>query len=290
MGKIYIVCETSTEIRVYNGKTFNEEKSIHVAEIIEPNDITAHDGCLYILDKLHIILLHLEPYKVEEWLPIVNKGYRKLSITSDGCLVMLGKNDIGNVTRIVKYNPAPATSIRATINLEDLHLPCPRHALEIEPDKFIVSYGKNTSDHGICIFTYTNDLITERILVWNRPTVTSKEDERTENESLLISNNNVIKENNDVRNENEDMNADNDSVKNPCYLAKDDAENVFVADTGNCQVVIMDRNRKTKDVIRYDETFKPIRLWFHTEEGVNKTGLLIVGQMQGYLDIYSVNL
>jgi len=259
MGKIYVVCKRSTEIHVYDAKTFYKETSLTVDFLCEPNDIATHNDCLYILDSACIILRYFEPnYKVEKWLTMASKHYRKLSIASDGRLIMI----CDYPQSIDIYDPALLSSKPETINLIDLHLPhFLRHVIEMDPDRFIVSYGKKSGDDsGILEITRGINgklFITKQFPVVNTLSVNGREDDA--------------------------------SMCTPCHLAKDGAGNIFVANKD--RVTVLNRYFEVQDVINYRPSlnkFKPIRLWFHPEEANGTDGLLIVGRRMYWVDVYNV--
>jgi len=254
INKIYLVCVKSTEIHVYDAKTFDKETSL-TEDLSDPSDIAAHNDCLYILDPAYILLRYFEPnYKVQKLSVIANKRYRKLSIASNGRLIMV--NDFPPSIDI--FDPPLSSSKLKTINLEGLDLPrYPRHVIEIESDTFIVSYGKLSNDNGLSEITRINEKIS---ITKKFPVVTT----------LHL-----------------DGREDDDSMLSPGHLTKDGAGNIFVADSGKYRVTILDRNFKVIDVISYNK-FEPSRLWFHSEEANGTDGLLIIGRCTGWVDVYKV--
>jgi len=161
--RIYVICEPSKCIQVYDAITYERLQDIQLKMRDQEYwflDIASciKQSCLYINDCLKKCVWRVTVEDTtqtwDEWINTAGQWYVKtLSITSDGKLLMIG----GKPARLDVYGLD--SSLERTIPLSG-EIDEPRHAMQVESGNYIISYGWYASPRrGVCEVTETGHVI-----------------------------------------------------------------------------------------------------------------------------------
>lgn len=251
-NEIYVLCK-SYEIHVFEDQyPFRLQKQIGIREISYPNDIESSEkkNCLYVCDYNGCCIWKItretdDKFKIMKWLAIDNRTIA-LSVNSDGQLLVVSA--FSQTLLIFGSDAEIIRSIELPEYIEDL-----RHAVESSIGNFIILHFLMIDEEREAKLSLSE---------WESNWVVSEltRDGQMITRSFIPSN-------------------EMQQMKKPFYLSLDSDDRVFVADTGNGGVVLLDSDLKWNQIhcpnieeMEETKVVDPWRLYFDKE-----TRQLIVG-------------
>ena len=268
-NEIYVLCASSPSssdvIRVFEDRIpFLLQKTIEVKEIKYPRGIGSTDkgNCLYVCDSEEKCVWKMtretdDQHKIIKWLTTDYEPYT-LSVSSDGQLLVV------NLSSILMIYGSDAELIRSIQLPRDIENPF--HAVETSIGNFIIihewveeekresgSSGREETMWGVSELTRDGQMVIRRFISSN----------------------------------------ETQQLNNPQYLSIDSDDQVFVADTWNVRVILLDSDLKwnrilcpTKEETEETKIRRPRRLCFDDE----KKQLIVVGGLLGEgVNVYTLS-